>query len=194
MPEQDLTATEQIVNETDAGQGPPSLLGKLKVLGFVVVVVLVECAMAYMLLPDAAETAALARGSLAGGGGDGTSAAGEGVPAEAIPSDQREVDLGEFSVTAYHPTSDATLRIDFHLYGTIANDNEVEDEFMELVEGNRHRFRDQVLSTIRSAEMTDLTDPTLGLVKRKILEKINRTLGRPLLRAVIFSDFSFIEQ
>ena len=47
---------------------------------------------------------------------------------------------------------------------------------------------------MRSAELTDLTDAGLGLLKRRIQEKSNQTLGKPLLRAVVFSDFSFIEQ
>jgi hypothetical protein len=34
----------------------------------------------------------------------------------------------------------------------------------------------------------------LGLIRRKILEKSNRTLGKPLLEEVIFSDFSLVEQ
>jgi len=32
------------------------------------------------------------------------------------------------------------------------------------------------------------------LIKRRVLEKINRTLGKPLVQGVIVSDFSFIEQ
>jgi len=42
--------------------------------------------------------------------------------------------------------------------------------------------------------VTDLTDAGLGLLKRKILEKSNRILGRPLLQTIIFSEFSFVEQ
>jgi hypothetical protein len=51
-----------------------------------------------------------------------------------------------------------------------------------------------VIVTLRSSELGDLTDAGLGLIKRRILEKTNRTLGKPYLRSVIFSDFSFIEQ
>jgi flagellar FliL protein len=62
------------------------------------------------------------------------------------------------------------------------------------MEENKHRFREQVLVTVRGAELTDLTDAGLGLMKRRILDKTNRILGKPLLRSVIFSDFAFIEQ
>ena len=62
------------------------------------------------------------------------------------------------------------------------------------MEENLHRFRDQVIVILRSSDLEDLTDAGLGLIKRKILEKTNPLLGKPYLQAVIFSDFSFIEQ
>jgi flagellar FliL protein len=51
-----------------------------------------------------------------------------------------------------------------------------------------------VIVIVRSAEITDLTDAGLGLIKRKIMEKTNRMIGKSMLHSVIFSDFSFIEQ
>jgi flagellar FliL protein len=51
-----------------------------------------------------------------------------------------------------------------------------------------------VITIVRSAEMTDFADPSLGLIRRRILEKSNRALGKPLLVEVIFSDFSLVEQ
>jgi flagellar FliL protein len=65
---------------------------------------------------------------------------------------------------------------------------------MSRLEENQHRFREQVIVTVRSSEITDLTDAGLGLVKRKIMDKTNRMLGKQLLQTIIFSDFSFIEQ
>jgi hypothetical protein len=40
----------------------------------------------------------------------------------------------------------------------------------------------------------DYADPSLGLIRRKILERSNRTLGKSLIQEVIFSDFSLIQQ
>jgi flagellar FliL protein len=170
-----------------------SLVSRLMVLGFVLVVVGAECSVAYLCLPSAAETAAMA-GATVGSKGPAE------MPVEDNPLKEEkdeaaaeiEVDLGKFSVTAFQPTSNTALRIDFHLYGTVAAKDE--KEFQKRMEANLHRFRDQVLEIVRSAEINDLTDAGLGLVKRKIMEKTNRTFGKPLLRQVIFSDFSFIEQ
>ncbi len=103
-----------------------------------------------------------------------------------------EIDLGEFSVTSYQPASNTTLFISFHLFGTLLHKNN--DELQRRLEDNKHRIRDNIIVIIRSAEITDLTDAGLGLIKRRILETTNKTLGKPLLQAVVFSDFSFVEQ
>ena len=103
-----------------------------------------------------------------------------------------EVDLGKFGVTSFQPSTNSTLLIDFHLYGTVGGEEKA--AFDRAMEGNQHRFRDQVIVIVRSSELTDLTDAGLGLIKRKILEKSNRLLGKPYIRSVIFSDFSFVEQ
>ena len=64
---------------------------------------------------------------------------------------------------------------------------------LELFEENRHRFRESVIVIVRSSDLADLTDAGLGLIKRKVLEKTNRALGKPLLKDVVFSEFSLVE-
>lgn len=192
MADQPLNSPESPPIEQPASGGArSSILGKIQVLGFVMLVVGVECFVAYLYLPAAVDTAAMAEAVI-----DANYAVEEPPEfAEQIspdPIDQVEIDLGEFSVTSFQPVSNTTLRIDFHLYGTVAADRE--QEFIAAMQDNLHRFREQVIVTVRSAEITDLTDAGLGLMKRKILERSNRSLGKPFLRSIIFSDFSFIEQ
>jgi len=182
-------AEAQAAPETTASG--PSLLSRLKVIGFVVVVVVVECLVAYLYLPDPTQTAAMAGSSMA------TPIEEPEMPAEDEESQEQkpeevEVDLDSFTVTSYQAATNTTLRIDFHLFATVAAEDQ--EEFLAWLEANRHRFRDQVIVTMRAAEITDLTDAGLGLIKRKILDKTNRAIGKPLVRSVIFSDFSFIEQ
>ncbi len=110
----------------------------------------------------------------------------------ASPDELFEVDLGQFAVSAYQPASATTLRMDFHLWGTLKGGEA--EEFQEAWTRNNNRLRDQIISIVRSAEISDLTDAGLGLIKRQILEKTNRTLGKPYLHNVIFSEFSFMEQ
>lgn len=168
------------------------MLTKIAVVLFLAAVVGGECLVVYLFLPGQAETAAMAGVSPeAKSTTPPSSEEYQGAhPEEAIA--QLEVDLGEFSVTSYQPVSNSTLRIDFHLYGTIATEDE--KMFQGALQANVHRFRDQVIVTVRSSDVTDLTDAGLGLIKRKILEKTNAMLGKRFLKTVIFSDFSFIEQ
>ncbi len=193
MPEETPLNTDDVaaVDELDSSGGGKSLIAKMVVLVFVAAIVAAECLAVYFFLPSRSETAAMAGVQLNGLPPDGPESPPNPVKEEQL-APQVEVDLGEFSVTAYQPVSNTTLRIDFHLYGTVATEDEV--GFLGELDGNIHRFRDQVIVTLRSSDITDLTDAGLGLIKRKILEKTNAMLGRRYLRAIIFSDFSFIEQ
>lgn len=118
------------------------------------------------------------------------SAAGHGSGHEA--GHEHEVDLGKFNLMIHQPAADVTLRINFHLVGIVEEKDH--HEFTELLAKNQHRLRDHVLSEIRNSETSDLTDPGLGLIKRRILATSNQLLGKPMLRTILFSDFSFVEQ
>lgn len=190
--------------ENNPSSGGASFLGRgshLKLAGFVLGLITVEAVAAYFILPvssdaktpqlDAENTASAltppAPISVPETQIDPTEGLG-GVPG---PNDI-EVDLGQFSVTAYQPASQTTLRIDFHLWGTV--DKSLEQEFQAAWTKSINRLRDQIIVIVRSADLSDLTDAGLGLIKRKILEKVNQTLGKPYLRTVVFSEYSFLEQ
>ena len=193
MAEQVATAPEQDAAEhaTAPASGGSSILAKLSLMLFVGAVIAVECLVAYLYIPGPSQTAAMAGVVTTTDSETDALLPGE-EQADAVLEDQMEVDLGEFQVVSYQPASNTTLRIDFHLYGTIDPDDQ--PKFDLAWQENTHRFRDQVIVTVRGCELSELTDAGLGLIKRKILEKSNRILGKPLLQAVIFSDFSFIEQ
>jgi flagellar FliL protein len=55
-------------------------------------------------------------------------------------------------------------------------------------------MNEQVTIAIRGMQPADFTDPGLGLIKRVILEKVNRALGKSIVREAIFSEFSFVER
>jgi flagellar FliL protein len=193
MAEQDVENVQQepeVENDPNSG-GAKSVLAKAKLLVFAGVVVVVECVIAYLYLPSAAESSVAAAADTASE--IDPEALLEVTADEQAPAvEQVEVDLGEYSVTSYQPRSNTTLRIDFHLYGTINKDDQA--AFDQAMAAHQHRVRDQVIVTIRSSELSDLTDAGLGLIKRKILGKSNETFEKYLLQSIIFSDFSFIEQ
>lgn len=170
-------------------------LWKLMAAGLVTAVVGGECIFAFIYVTSAASRAATAEPDSSQSEPAATLEQDKqlAIPGEpAKPVETAETDLGEFSLTAFQPTSNTTLLIDFHLFGEIPRDAEA--AFAELYGANKHRIREQVITTVRSAELADLVDPGLGLIKRQILEKSNRTLGKPLLQAIIVSDFLIVEQ
>lgn len=172
----------------------------------VVVVILTECALAYMLIPSPAQLQAQmhepAAAKPAETHGDApahghTAAHGESSKeaAHGAPSDvkaETEVELGKFNLVIHQPASNLTLRVNFHLIGTVLEEDK--EAFNQLLAKNQHRLRDQVIFEVRSCELSELTDPGLALIKRKILAKSNELLGKPLIKAVVFSEFAFIEQ
>ena len=180
---------------------------KAVVLGLILSVIGAECLFAFVYVTTAthsatkpeAETAAKPAAHEAAHGHTEKTEHGKaehgkaGDHGEAAPvGEEQEIDMGEYSLTAFQPASNTTLLINLHLYGTIAG--EEGPFFAASYEANKHRIRDHVLTTVRSAELADLTDPGLGLIKRQILEKSNRALGKPVLLGIVFSDFVAVEQ
>ncbi len=167
-----------------------SLVAKLLVLAFVLAVIVTECLAAYLLIPAVSSNEVMA------GATPQTPPRGKQPPKEEkkdkdSPAEEVEVDLGEFTVTAFQPTSNSTLRLALHLFGTVGTADG--PEFAARMKDAQHRFRESVIVTLRGAEVSDLTDAGLGLLKWTILEKNHAMLGKPLLKMVIFSDFSFVE-
>lgn len=208
VPREDESTVDAASSGAPSAAAPSkSLVAKLIAVVFVLGVVLTECLAAYFFFPSPAAATAMSdtaseSQAKSEGGGKGHSKTGkdrkdkkEGKDkkgGEESSFDQIEIDLGEYSVTAASSAGNSMLQITFHLYGTVATVDET--EFEELKKENEHRFREQVLVVVRGAKISDLTDAGLGLLKRNILEKTNKVLGRPILRSVIFSDFVFIEQ
>lgn len=166
-------------------------MNKIMLGAFMAVVIVIECGVAFFLIPSQAKIEQIAEAKVAEKSHAHTDhddpASGHDDHAHA-----KEKDLGQFGVTAYQPASNTTLRIDFHLFATITEADEA--DFDHIYASSQHRIREQVIVTIRTSEISDLTDPGLGLIKRKILEKTNRLLGKQYLQNVVFSDFSFVEQ
>jgi flagellar FliL protein len=192
---------EVTLNHQDSGQDVPSrrkggLFSIVKAVAFVSLIVILEIVAAAMLAPSAQETERLAQQVTAASTGESASSEEDGHGDEKTENqDQdevKEVELGSYNITRFNPTTNTTLAIDFELFGTVLA--EEAGEFPHLFENSKARIREQVTMTLHSAESADLTDAGLGLIKRRILEKTNRALGRPLLKEVLFSKFSFVER
>jgi flagellar FliL protein len=209
---------ESTASTTVAEAGAKKSFSKIKIIAIIGVIVLMQCVLAYLYLPggDARTKGEDKKDATAVHAPEKP----DKEPAGDGRGDRREVDLGKFSLTAFDPNSNTTLLIDFHLFGTVAAEHDDKDgkgggehgahgghggkggegaeedntAFGKLFKKNQNRFRDQVIMIIRNAQMSDLADPGLGLIKRQILAKTNSLLGEPLMKEVLFSDFAVVQQ
>ena len=70
--------------------------------------------------------------------------------------------------------SNTTLGIEFCIDGLVTEEGA--ESLSKMAKTTLH-FHEQVIVTVRSAELTDVSAPRLGLIKRRILEKNNRSFG-----------------
>jgi hypothetical protein len=165
-----------------------SLLARLLIAGFMASVVGAECLFAYLWLPSEAEVAAQMEQIAEAAKEEAEEESGKHEDEVVL---EVEVDLGDFSVTNHRSQSEAIIRADFHLFGTVA-ETEAE-EFRELYARNEKRLRDKIITEIRNSEVGELEEAGLGLIKQRVLKISNDLLGKPLLRKVVFSTFTFVE-
>jgi flagellar basal body-associated protein FliL len=103
---------------------------------------------------------------------------------------ETEVDLGTFSLTVSVARAKPLL-LSFHLYGTLNESKHA--EFDARYEAQHHRLRQEVLVLLRGTDLALLTDPDLIELKKQLLARLNRLLGKASLNEVIVSDFAILE-
>jgi flagellar FliL protein len=185
-------------NAETAPRRGPGLLSLIKAIAFVSVIVILEVAAATVFLPSAEETrkigeqlAEAAQSAVGEQAEDEKQPGDEGEAPEALPG-TKEVTLGTYHVVSFNPSTGTSMSIDFNLFGVVLAEDEA--EFAERFLLHEKRLNEQVTIAVRGMESADFTDPGLGLIKRIILEKVNRALGKTLVREAVFSEFSFIER
>lgn len=172
------------------------LMTLIKAAAILSVLVIVQVVAAAFIIPSPQETEQLARDIVLAKQGDELTDALHDEPSEAETQEQEqdlvEVSLGQFSITRYNVQADKTFNIEFEVYGTVLAAEH--DEYNSIYETNKNRIREQINMTIHSAEPADLTDKGLGLIKRRILERTNRALGKPLVHEVLLTQFNFVQR
>jgi len=171
--------------------GARSILGMVLAASFMGALIAAECLVAWLMIPSVDDVVAQAEQKFQ-----------QRMPASADPVDHlapaeekkptAEVDLGSHNFTTHLPDRGMNLRIDFRLHGIVRREDQA--EFDKLYQPVANRIRESVLVVIRNSEVADLTEANLGLIKRRILEKSNRLLTKNLLRDVVITDFTLIEQ
>jgi hypothetical protein len=181
------------------------VMALVKAIAIVSVVVLAQVCAGAMLIPSAEETLAVGK-QLAGAdhgaeaehgdeghGEDGGHGDEEGAHGEGVHGNHAvEVNLGAYHIVSFNPKTGKGLSVDFELFGTVLA--EEKGDFDHLYVAHEKRISEQITIAVRGLQAEDLADPGLGLIKRIILEKTNRALGKPLVREAVISQFSFIER
>ena len=153
------------------------LMPLIKAVAFISMLVVVEVVAASMFIPSAQDTERLAKqyvaasqGQAAPTGGE-VSAAAEGT----AQAETEEVELGTFNVTHFNPTANATLSIDFELFGSVLASDE--KEFHTLLEKNKVRVREQVIMTLHADRNKGPLRRRVGLAKTPDFRENQPRLG-----------------
>jgi flagellar FliL protein len=168
-----------------------TLVSKLLVGLFMAGVILTECAIAYFMMPTSEQVAAEAEARLAKRIKEtADDVGGEPAAPESKAPPEIEVELGDYSITYQNGAS--MLRVDVSLAATLLEEDK--STFDSLFKEKEKRFSQMVNVEFRSSDRVDLIDPKLGLIRRRILEKSNALFGKRLVRDVVVSQISLIEQ
>ena len=98
-------------------------------------------------------------------------------------------DLGRFEIHEVQPTHNETTRINFEAY--FAMSPKVSKQDIEKLKHWKHRFRDQVIIAVRTAQTKDFHEPQLLRLRRIILFRVGRMMREALVEEVLFSEFTF---
>jgi len=102
-----------------------------------------------------------------------------------------EAKLGHFDVKLYDMPSRTTFRVEFELQGkTTLGDAET---FQDYMDANYRFLREQVGIAVRTCDPNDLIAADHEILGRKLVCRINRSLGAKVLQNVVFKDFQLSE-
>ncbi|MDG2221587.1 MAG: dihydrolipoamide acetyltransferase [Rubripirellula sp.] len=185
---------DEIENEeketSDEATDPPTRGGgRSLMLAFVSVVVLLETAMFFFLVPSADEVSALAEARLISSVQQDEDADNE----QAVEKDLvKEFNLGMYGETFSPRGTERVYRVEIDLFGTCRQKNlpKMESEFAE----KQGRLRHEIRMKVRNSELSELEENNLGLLQRRILTTCNHLLEDDLLLSIGFKSYELTEQ
>lgn len=157
---------------------------KLKVIVLLLVVMGVQMAVGYMLLPEPAVSSMGSADEAADGSADDSAQSS---------IDTVEVSLGSFNPTKSYGSGAAIIHVSFNLTAIVATDNK-EPLLEAFKETHGARIRSAVGRVIRSSNLEDLADPKLYVIKRKIREEINKVLQKTYVNEVVLDEIRIMNQ
>ena len=169
-------------------------MGKFLVVGIIAAVILIETGLAFYFIPDSKEVTAQFREDIKrelveefGGSED---LLGERVNEEDVQLIEK--DLGEHEILIHDSKSGATYAVDCMVACTIKYADDT--TFDEMYEVNKYRVQEQIMIQFREANIDDLAEKQLGLIKKRISKKIDDLFGGKMIREVHLPEFSYYLQ
>lgn len=186
-----MMAEEKAVEDQENPEEPQAVAGSGRslIIAFVTVVVLMETAMFFFLVPSAEEVSALAEAKLIQSVQEGEKAAEEQA------SDENKIEefkLGRYGETFSPIDTERNFRVELDLYGLIRKKNveKMKSEFADKEGRVRHAIR----MKIRNSELAELKENQLGLLERRILTESNHLLDEDLLLGIGFNSYQLSEE
>lgn len=182
---------DQSPADGDGDDAPPKakLGGKGIMIGFVSIVVLVETALFFFLVPSAEEVSALAEARLIQSvQADQKQAEEENL----VENSVEEFELGTYGETFSPLDTEDRYRVELTLFGLLKKKDEkkMETEFA----AKQGRIRHAVRMKIRMSDLSELDENQLGLLQRRILTTCNHLLEDDLLLSVGFYNYQLIKE
>ncbi|WP_153557710.1 dihydrolipoamide acetyltransferase [Roseimaritima sediminicola] len=181
---------ENVDNQAEGeAEGKSKLGGKGIMIGFVSVVVLVETALFFFLVPSAEEVSALAEARLI-----------QSVQADQKQTEQEnleensveEFELGRFGETFSPLDTEDRYRVELTLFGLVKKKDQ--EKMTAEFDAKDGRIRHAVRMKIRMSDLSELDENQLGLLQRRILTTCNHLLEDDLLLSVGFYDYQLIKE
>lgn len=173
----------------EASNGGKGKVGKPLLIGFISVIVVVETALFFFLVPSAEEVAALAEARLVSSLQENEA---EAEQAENDENVHKEFDLGTFGETFRPNGSDNSYRLEMRLYAVVrAKDHQrMTQEFKE----KSGRIRHEVRKGIRNSTLEELEENQLGLLQRKLFGICNHLIADGILVHIGFSEYQLFQE
>ena len=181
-------ADEEKNKNDETAQAPPKK-GNGLIIAFVGVVIVVETAMFFFLVPSAEDVSALAEARLIKSVQDEEKVAEQQMLDE---NQEEEFQLGMFGETFSPIDTERTFRVELRLFGTVKKKNA--DRMKKEFEAKEGRLRHAIRMKIRNSELVELQYNQLGLLERRILTTCNHLLEEDLLLKIGFHDYQLIEE
>ncbi|QDU86831.1 hypothetical protein Pla175_01840 [Pirellulimonas nuda] len=122
--------------------------------------------------------------------------AGAGADASApAPADEPAfvgVEAGSFFIKNFHPTEGVKQKIAFTLQ--LEAPAEGAQRTRDLLAALNGRFRDEVITAVRSCDTEVFQEPSLARLSRSITARLRRTLPQLAVGKIYFTDFEYSEE